>query len=100
MSTVDLRGLDDLKRALLEALLGLTLPAGERLYVESKRQATLIAQAQEALTDAKSAVLNHLPFDLLALDCERALSALGEITGEVTQEDILEHMFSSFCVGK
>jgi tRNA modification GTPase len=41
-----------------------------------------------------------MPLDMVALDVKEALDALGEITGEVTTSDILDHMFSRFCVGK
>jgi len=41
-----------------------------------------------------------MPLDMVALDVKEALDALGEITGEVTTADILDHMFSRFCVGK
>jgi tRNA modification GTPase len=40
------------------------------------------------------------PGDLLALDIRRALHFLGEITGEVTNEDQLDFIFSKFCIGK
>jgi len=41
-----------------------------------------------------------MPGDAVAVDLKEALDALGEITGEVTAADILETMFSRFCVGK
>lgn len=100
ISTFTLDGIQTLKDSLLVMAKKMAPPATESLYIESKRQADLIREAYEALSDAKKAVLINLPFDLLAVDCERALNALGEITGEVTKEDILERMFSSFCVGK
>lgn len=100
ISTFTLEGVDSLKEKLLLIAKKLIPPATESLSIESKRQADLIQEAYEALSDAKKAVEANFPFDLLAVDCERALNALGEITGEVTREDILERMFSSFCVGK
>lgn len=100
ISTFTLEGIQSLKEKLLLSIKKMVPPATESLYIESKRQADLIKEAYKSLYEAKEAVLANLPFDLLALDCERALRALGEITGEVTREDILERMFSSFCVGK
>jgi len=41
-----------------------------------------------------------IPLDLIAVEVQEALSALGELTGEVTSYDILEQIFSGFCVGK
>jgi len=43
---------------------------------------------------------DRIPGDLLALDIRRALHFLGEITGEVTNEDQLDFIFSKFCIGK
>ncbi|MGZ3854292.1 MAG: tRNA uridine-5-carboxymethylaminomethyl(34) synthesis GTPase MnmE, partial [Flavisolibacter sp.] len=45
-------------------------------------------------------VHQDLPGDLLALDIRRCLQYLGEITGEVTNEDQLDYIFSKFCIGK
>jgi tRNA modification GTPase len=54
----------------------------------------------EALGLAESAVREGVPQDAVALDLQDAVGALGEITGEVTSADVLETMFSHFCVGK
>jgi tRNA modification GTPase len=43
---------------------------------------------------------NKIPGDLLALDIRRSLQYLGEITGEITNEDQLDYIFSKFCIGK
>jgi tRNA modification GTPase len=44
--------------------------------------------------------MNGISLDMVALDLKEAMDALGEITGEVTTSDILNNMFSNFCVGK
>jgi tRNA modification GTPase len=41
-----------------------------------------------------------LPPELLSLDLRSALSALGEVTGETSTDEVLDHIFSSFCIGK
>lgn len=41
-----------------------------------------------------------LPMDLLAVDIKGALDSLSEVTGEISSEDLLDHIFSNFCVGK
>jgi len=43
---------------------------------------------------------NGIPSDLIALDIRRSLQYLGEITGEITNEDQLDYIFSKFCIGK
>ena len=41
-----------------------------------------------------------LPMDLMAVDIKEALDSLSEITGEISTEDVLDHIFHNFCVGK
>lgn len=68
--------------------------------VQSLRQKTLIDRARQALGQVAFALEAGLPIDMIALDLKEALDALGEITGEVSTEDMLDHMFGRFCVGK
>ncbi|MFP4565768.1 MAG: tRNA uridine-5-carboxymethylaminomethyl(34) synthesis GTPase MnmE [Spirochaetaceae bacterium] len=73
--------------------------AGEPV-IESTRQRDLLQRAAGALTLVEEAVRGGVSADAVALDLRDAVSALGEITGEVTSADVLETMFSHFCVGK
>ena len=66
----------------------------------SERQRGLIQEAARALRHAQQAHHQGISADLLVLDLQDALQALGKITGEVGAEQILETMFSNFCVGK
>jgi tRNA modification GTPase len=54
----------------------------------------------KSLADIKGGMNNKIPGDLLALDIRRCLHYLGEITGEITNEDQLDYIFSKFCLGK
>ena len=47
-----------------------------------------------------TSIENKIPGDLLALDIRTSLQYLGEITGEITNEDQLDYIFSKFCIGK
>jgi tRNA modification GTPase len=55
--------------------------------------ATFLKTAQQALTEAA-------PTEIVAEEFNNALAALGEIIGETTHEEILDHIFSQFCLGK
>lgn len=57
-------------------------------------------QAMAALTDALTAANAHLPMDLLFIDIQLAIEALGEITGLSVSEELVDRIFSEFCVGK
>ncbi len=70
------------------------------VVIENERQRENLARAMEALRSAMLAVDNDLPLDIVSMDIQEALEALGELTGEVTTDDILDRIFSSFCVGK
>lgn len=94
------QGLDRLEKAIAEAVLGgPTLESGEPL-IDSQRQRDLIQRALEALGRFREARSRGITPDLLAVDLSDALEALGEITGEVTSAEVLDLMFSTFCVGK
>jgi tRNA modification GTPase len=71
-----------------------------RARISSARQKAALAKAAGALGDAENAVKAGESLDMVAVDLSAALSALGEITGETTPEDILDSLFSNFCVGK
>jgi tRNA modification GTPase len=72
----------------------------ESTIVTNARHYEALQQVAGALADVLSGMDNQLPGDLLALDIRRCLHFLGEITGEITNEDRLDYIFSKFCIGK
>lgn len=72
----------------------------DSLVIENERQKEDLSRAAKALNDAHEHVAMNLPLDIVTLDIQEALEALGEITGEVTTDDILDRIFENFCVGK
>jgi tRNA modification GTPase len=66
----------------------------------SERQKNAVAQALESITHALEATKAGYALDAAVQDMEDALDFLGEVTGEVTSEDVLDSIFSHFCVGK
>lgn len=66
--------------------------------IESRRQKEKIDETIAALRDAEEN--RNMSVDIIALFFQSALEALGELTGEITTEDILDELFSSFCLGK
>jgi len=76
-------------------------PGGSmRVGIASARQKDLVDRALAAVTEALRRADDGLPLDLVAPEMREAVDALGEITGEVTSEQILHNMFGRFCVGK
>lgn len=72
----------------------------ENTVITNARHYHALQQVQSSLNDIKAGLDNKLPGDLLALDIRRCLHYLGEITGEVSNEDMLDYIFSKFCIGK
>jgi len=59
-----------------------------------------LKRALQSLCDAQRAQGQNMSEDFVAIDLRAAINALGEITGETASEDLLEVIFSSFCIGK
>jgi tRNA modification GTPase len=72
----------------------------EDTIVTNARHHAALQEVLKSLQDVKQGMDNGLPGDLLALDIRLCLHYLGEITGEVTNEDRLDYIFSKFCIGK
>jgi len=99
ISAKDKTNLDELKKAMLQEVL-----SGEMLHentiVTNERHYQALQQVALALADTNRGIENGLASDLLALEIRRCLQYLGEITGEITNEDQLDFIFSKFCIGK
>ena len=74
--------------------------ATENVIVTNARHYHALVQVNEALEEVMQGLENKIPGDLLSLDIRRSLQYLGEITGEITNEDQLDYIFSKFCIGK
>jgi tRNA modification GTPase len=72
----------------------------ENTIITNARHYHALIEAGKSLADIKNGLDNKLSGDLLALDIRRCLYYLGEITGEITNEDQLDYIFSKFCIGK
>jgi tRNA modification GTPase len=72
----------------------------ENVVVTNARHFHALKKLSESLNDIYEGIENKIPGDLLALDIRTSLQYLGEITGEITNEDQLDYIFSKFCIGK
>ena len=72
----------------------------ENTIVTNARHYHALKEVSKSLNDIKTGLDNKLPGDLLSLDIRRSLYYLGEITGEITNDDQLDYIFSKFCIGK
>jgi tRNA modification GTPase len=92
-------GLAALEEAIAGLVLGGQAAAGDVL-VSSARHRDALRRSQESLAAAAATLENGLPLDFVAIDLRTALETLGEITGETATADLLDRIFSEFCIGK
>jgi tRNA modification GTPase len=90
-------GLDELKKAIYDEAVGQSL---EGVMVASLRHATALEEALAAVKEAKEALAEGLSEELICIDVRAGLTALGKITGESVDQDLLDEIFSRFCIGK
>jgi tRNA modification GTPase len=93
-------GLEALSRIIAQrALDGASVEDGQPI-VDSLRQKRLLERALQSLEEFRRGLQEGRSLDVLAVDLKEVRDALGEITGEVSSQDILNQIFSEFCVGK
>lgn len=91
--------IETLKERMVDAVLQGRVQT-ENTIVTNARHYHALKEVEKSLDDIQSGLDNKLPGDLLALDIRRCLHWLGEITGEVSNEEMLDYIFSKFCIGK
>lgn len=99
ISAKEQKNIDVLKARLLELFDTRTVDATDTI-VTNARHANSLKNAATALKNVSRALDENIAGDLLALDIRYALEELGNITGDVTHEDLLENIFTRFCIGK
>ena len=74
--------------------------SSEKLIITNIRHKTALEKTKDAIRNIFETIDMELPMDLISVDLKEALDSLSEITGEISSEDILDHVFGNFCVGK
>ncbi len=92
-------GIDDLKLR-LTTFINLSALKEDQTIVTNTRHIEALSQAKSSLLEVLKGFEDHMSGDLVAIDIRRALFHLGEITGEITTDDLLGNIFSKFCIGK
>ncbi|MEN7549985.1 tRNA uridine-5-carboxymethylaminomethyl(34) synthesis GTPase MnmE [Rapidithrix thailandica] len=99
ISASSLNHMEPLKAKLLEIVNLDSFKTGNTIVTNVRHYESLV-NTQTALSDVLSAIDEGVTGDFLALDIRNALHHLGEITGEITTDDLLANIFSKFCIGK
>lgn len=93
-------GLDELKNEMIKLITHGRVPLSESPIAINARHKDALKRALESLRLAIESVDRGMPPEIVAVDLRGALDCLGEITGAVTTEEVLDRIFSQFCIGK
>jgi tRNA modification GTPase len=94
-------GIEELKKGVMDVIVtGRSQRGGGELIPVNLRHKRILEKAQGALGEAMEGRKREIPWDLTAIEIRQALDILGEIAGETTPEEVLEMIFSRFCIGK
>ena len=74
--------------------------AGEDAIITNARQAAALSKSEKSLKMALSSAMNNAGNEFISVDIRDAMNYLGEITGEITTDDVLNEIFGRFCIGK
>lgn len=99
-SALRLTGIKELEQAIFDEVTEGATIAPEEILVTRLRHRQALAKARDALANATAALNDGLSAEFVALDLREAVDALGEIVGAVVTDDLLDRIFSEFCIGK
>jgi len=100
LSALTRKGMGNLIQALKQRVFAEGIPESGEIVLTRARHRNSIARAKEYIKNAENSLKKGMSQEFVAMDLRGALDALGEITGETTADDILNHIFSEFCIGK
>ena len=98
--TVSDNGIDSLKDKIRELFNLESIESDDSAFFSNVRQVSLAKEALDILKDVKKGVDNNTPVDLIEIDIKRIWSKLGEIIGETYDDELIDKLFSNFCLGK
>ena len=99
-NTIDKDGLEELKNRIVEIFSLGELQNKDLTYVSNSRQLALIEKVKNSIENALSGLENGLPVDIIEVDIANARKSLSEILGEIYDEELIDELFSRFCLGK
>ena len=101
ISAKDNIGIEDMEEKIYSYIISEKVEdSSEKLVITNIRHKTALEKTKEAIKNIFETIDAGLPMDLISVDLKEALDSLSEITGEISSEDILDHVFGNFCVGK
>ena len=100
ISAKNVQGIEELEDTLKEMFFQGELTFNDEIYITNVRQKTALQDAYAALERVNDSIAAEMPEDFYSIDLMDAYEALGNITGETIGEDLVNEIFSKFCMGK
>ena len=97
INTKEQKDVNYLKNKIIEKL---NQNFSNKLIITNSRHYSALSLAKKEINNVKEGLKNNIPSDLLTVDLKQVLYHLGEVTGEVTNDEVLSNIFSRFCIGK
>lgn len=100
ISVMEGSGLLELEQVIVDMVYGGEIEQKEGAFITNLRQANLLEQAKQHLEAAIETIDQLMPSDCIVIDLKDSWDKLGEITGDTVGEDIIDQIFTQFCIGK
>ena len=100
VSVLEDKNIDEVKEKIKELFNFDKIKTGDMTYLTSARSKAILFKVLEYVKDVKNGLSNNMPIDLLEIDLKNIWNSLGEIIGVNYDEELLDELFSRFCVGK
>jgi tRNA modification GTPase len=94
------QGISDVEKRIYDMVMSGKIQADDELMITNIRHQEALMRANEHIRDALDALKDNVALDLVSIDIRGACDALGTITGESVTEDLIDKIFSEFCLGK
>lgn len=100
MSIKENKGLEELKQMIKDIFNLEKIELSDMTYVTSARSIAILKQIKESINDIETSIKNNLPIDIIEIDIKNIWDKLGEIIGVSYENELIDVLFSQFCLGK
>ena len=100
MSALEQKGIEELKEQMKKIFSLEKIETKDMTYLTSARSIALLRQALQSLEDLEQGLKAGYPMDILEIDLKKIWNDLGQIIGETYEEELIDQLFSQFCLGK
>lgn len=99
-STKENTGIEDFEKAVKDLFLNGEININSDIMITNLRHKEALKESLDSLVQVSKSILNNMPEDFYSIDLMSAYKSLGKIIGEEVEEDLVNEIFSKFCMGK